>query len=146
VMYYGTILLEKVGMGQGGSLYANVLIGLVSVIASIFGTRLIAKYDHHRMLLIGLSGNITFLALLAFVMHLNFFNQTITSLLVLILLTLFLASHQGIISPVTWLIMSEMFPTIVKARFMSIATATTWITNFLISLVFPLLVAGLGVA
>ncbi|PST70324.1 MFS transporter, partial [Oenococcus oeni] len=146
VMYYGTILLEKVGMGQGGSLYANVLIGLVSVIASIFGTRLIAKYDHHRMLLIGLSGNITFLALLAFVMHLNFFNQTITSLLVLILLTLFLASHQGIVSPVTWLIMSEMFPTIVKARFMSIATATTWITNFLISLVFPLLVAGLGVA
>lgn len=60
-MYYGTILLEKVGMGQGGSLYANVLIGLVSVIASIFGTRLIARYNTHRMLLIGLLGNIFFL-------------------------------------------------------------------------------------
>ncbi|MDN6901082.1 sugar porter family MFS transporter [Oenococcus sicerae] len=146
VMYYGTILLEKVGMGQGGSLYANILIGIVSVIASIFGTKLIAKYNHHRMLLIGLSGNILFLALLALAMHLNIFSQTITSLLVLILLTLFLASHQGIVSPVTWLIMSEMFPTIVKARFMSIATATTWITNFVISLIFPLLIANIGVS
>ncbi|WCE45045.1 MFS transporter (plasmid) [Lactiplantibacillus plantarum] len=37
------------------------------------------------------------------------------------MLVLFLANHQGIVSPVTWLIMAEMFPTSVKARFMSIA-------------------------
>ncbi|QAS69313.1 sugar porter family MFS transporter [Oenococcus sicerae] len=145
VMYYGTILLERIGMGQSGSLYANVLIGFVSVLASIFGTRLIAKYDHHRMLLIGLSGNILFLALLAFVMHLKSLDQAATSLLVLVFLALFLASHQGIVSPVTWLIMSEMFPTVVQARFMSIATATTWITNFVISLIFPLLISSVGV-
>ena len=40
-MYYGTILLEKVGLGESGSLYANILIGAVSVIATILGTRLI---------------------------------------------------------------------------------------------------------
>ncbi|WP_143808719.1 MFS transporter, partial [Oenococcus oeni] len=116
--YYGTILMEKVGMGQSGSLYANILIGLVSFVASIFGTRLIARFDHHRMLLIGLFGNILFLALLGLVLRLSLFTQTITNALVLIFLALFLASHQGIVSPVTWLIMSEMFPGKIKARFM----------------------------
>nr|WP_080290168.1 sugar porter family MFS transporter [Oenococcus oeni] len=146
VMYYGTILMEKVGMGQSGSLYANILIGLVSFVASIFGTRLIARFDHHRMLLIGLFGNILFLALLGLVLRLSLFTQTITNALVLIFLALFLASHQGIVSPVTWLIMSEMFPGKIKARFMSIATATTWITNFIISLIYPLLISAVGTA
>lgn len=146
VMYYGTILLEKVGMGERGSLYANILIGLASVIASIFGTRMIANHNHLKMLKIGLMGNIIFLALLGVIMHTNMLPQVVTNTLVLAMLVLFLANHQGIVSPVTWLIMAEMFPNSVKARFMSIATATTWITNFSISLVYPLLINALGTA
>ncbi|GMM17561.1 hypothetical protein LAYK3_06760 [Lactobacillus amylovorus subsp. amylovorus] len=146
VMYYGTILLEKVGMGERGSLYANILIGLAYVIASIFGTRMIANHNHLKMLKIGLMGNIIFLALLGIIMQTNMLPQVVTNTLVLAMLVLFLANHQGIVSPVTWLIMAEMFPNSVKARFMSIATATTWITNFSISLVYPLLINALGTA
>jgi sugar porter (SP) family MFS transporter len=146
VMYYGTILLEKVGMGESGSLYANVLIGVVSVIASIFGTRMIENADHHRVLVFGLLGNVLFLMLLGLTMKLSLFSQGITNILVLLNLTLFLANHQGVVSPVTWLLLAEMFPTKVKAQFMSVATATTWITNFIISLIYPQLIASLGVA
>ncbi|MFT8757272.1 sugar porter family MFS transporter [Leuconostoc pseudomesenteroides] len=146
VMYYGTILLEKVGMGEGGSLYANILIGVVSVIASIFGTRMIEKTNHHRILIIGLIGNVVFLALLGAILKSTIFSQTVTNTLVLIALTLFLANHQGIVSPVTWLLLAEMFPGKVKAQFMSVATATTWITNFFISLIYPQLIAWLGTA
>ncbi|WP_057895988.1 sugar porter family MFS transporter [Liquorilactobacillus oeni] len=146
VMYYGTILLEKVGMGQSGSLYANILIGAASVVASIFGTRLIERFDHRLMLRIGLVGNVVFLVLLGAIMHVTFLSQTMTNSLVLISLVLFLANHQGIVSPVTWLILAEMFPGTVKARFMSIATATTWITNFIISLIYPVLISTLGTA
>lgn len=146
VMYYGTILLEKVGMGESGSLYANVLIGVVSVIASIFGTRMIEHANHHRMLIIGLIGNVVFMALLGTIMKSSVFSQGITNAFVLVSLTLFLANHQGIVSPVTWLLLAEMFPGKVKAQFMSVATATTWITNFVISLIYPQLVAILGTA
>ncbi|WP_330146934.1 sugar porter family MFS transporter (plasmid) [Leuconostoc mesenteroides] len=146
VMYYGTILLEKVGMGAGGSLYANILIGVVSVVASIFGTRMIEKANHHKMLIIGLIGNVVFLAVLGLIMKSTMFSQTVTNALVLIALTLFLANHQGIVSPVTWLLLAEMFPGKVKAQFMSVATATTWITNFVISLIYPQLIALLGTA
>ncbi|MDF8375707.1 sugar porter family MFS transporter [Weissella paramesenteroides] len=146
VMYYGTILLEKVGLGESGSLYANILIGVVSVIASIFGTRLIEKSNHHHMLYIGLCGNAVFLCLLGFIMKISTFPQGLVNILVLVCLTLFLANHQGLVSPVTWLLLAEMFPGRVKAQFMSIATATNWITNFIISLVYPQLIASLGIA
>lgn len=147
VMYYGTILLEKAGLGESGSLYANVLIGIVSVIASIFGTRLIEKSNHHHMLYIGLIGNAVFLCLLGFIMKIStLLPQSLVNILVLSCLALFLANHQGLVSPVTWLLLAEMFPGRVKAQFMSIATATNWITNFIISLVYPQLIASLGIA
>lgn len=146
VMYYGTILLEKVGLGESVSLYANILIGAVSVIATILGTRLIEKSNHYHMLYIGLFGNAVFLCLLGFIMKLSIFPQGLVNILVLVCLALFLANHQGLVSPVTWLLLAEMFPEKVKAQFMSIATATNWITNFIISLVYPQLIASLGMA
>ncbi|MCT0953647.1 MFS transporter [Weissella cibaria] len=146
VMYYGTILLEKVGLGESGSLYANILIGAVSVIATILGTRLIEKSNHYHMLYIGLFGNAVFLCLLGFIMNISTFPQDLVNILVLVCLALFLANHQGLVSPVTWLLLAEMFPEKVKAQFMSIATATNWITNFIISLVYPQLIASLGMA
>ncbi|MFT8879450.1 MAG: sugar porter family MFS transporter [Oenococcus sp.] len=146
VMYYGTILLERSGMGQSASLYANILIGIVSVIASIIGTSMIDRYDHHRMLLIGLAGNIFFLGLLGLVLQLHLLTGWLSNIVILLLLALFLASHQGVVSPVTWLIMSEMFPASVKARFMALSTTTIWMTNFLIALIYPILITALGTA
>ncbi len=128
------------------SIRALFLIGVVSEIASIFGTRMIEHANHHRMLIIGLIGNVVFMALLGTIMKSSVFSQGITNALVLVSLTLFLANHQGIVSPVTWLLLAEMFPGKVKAQFMSVATATTWITNFVISLIYPQLVAILGTA
>ncbi|MCH8632430.1 MULTISPECIES: MFS transporter [Lactobacillaceae] len=146
IMYYGTILLEKVGLGESGPLYANILIGIVSVIASILGTRLIEKSNHHHMLYIGLFGNAVFLCLLGFIMKISTLPQDLVNILVLVCLALFLADHQGLVSPVTWLLLAEMFPGRVKAQFMSIASTTNWITNFLISLVYPQLITSLGIA
>ncbi|KRN30688.1 sugar porter family MFS transporter [Liquorilactobacillus mali] len=146
VMYYGTILMEKVGMGQGDSLYANILIGFVSLIASLAGTRLIDRYNHRKMLVVGLIGNVLFLFLLGMTMKTALFSQMVTNVLVLVFLALFLACHQGIVSPVTWLILTEIFPNRIKARLMSVSTATVWLSNFVISLIFPVLISVVGTA
>ncbi|MBA1394442.1 MFS transporter, partial [Lactobacillus sp. XV13L] len=69
VMYYGTTLLEKVGMGAQASLYGNVLIGLVSSLAITLGTKLTSRFSHQHILLTGLSGNIAFMLALTFIMR-----------------------------------------------------------------------------
>ncbi len=146
VMYYGTVVLEDVGLSRGSSLYGNILIGSVSFLASIVGTRLIATHNHRNILLVGIFGNVVFLGILSLILQLHLLPTAWLNVAVLIFLTLFLASHQGIVSPATWLMMSEIFPLPVKARFMAFATATTWLTNFVISLIYPTLIAMFGSA
>ena len=122
------------------------MIGFVSLIASIIGTRMIDKYNHKKMLVVGLAGNVLFLLLLGITMKTALFSQLITNILILLFLALFLACHQGIVSPVTWLILTEIFPNRIKSRLMSVSTATVWLSNFVISLIFPVLISVVGIA
>lgn len=146
VMYYGTVILEKVGLGSGASLYGNILIGAVSSLAILAGSRLLGKVHHQHLLLAGLISNGVTLFILNWVMRADLFSQTVNNILVLLILAIFLAIQQGIVSPVTWLLLSEFFPQHVKATMNSVGTATIWITNFLISLIFPILLDVLGTA
>jgi SP family xylose:H+ symportor-like MFS transporter len=41
--------------------------------------------------------------------------------------------------PVTWVMLSEIFPNSIKGKAMSIAVAAQWITNFVVSLTFPMM-------
>ena len=58
----------------------------------------------------------------------------------------FLAFQQGAISPVTWLMLSEIFPMRMRGFGMGIAAVVLWLTNFAIGLVFPSLVSGIGIS
>lgn len=59
---------------------------------------------------------------------------------------MFLSFQQGALSTVTWLLLSEIFPTRLRGIFMGGAVFAMWIANFLISLFFPLLLVWVGLA
>jgi SP family xylose:H+ symportor-like MFS transporter len=41
--------------------------------------------------------------------------------------------------PVTWVLLSEIFPNSIKGKAMAIAVAAQWIANFVVSTTFPML-------
>jgi SP family xylose:H+ symportor-like MFS transporter len=43
------------------------------------------------------------------------------------------------VGPVTWVILSEIFPTRIRGRAMAIATVCLWIANYVISQTFPMM-------
>ena len=61
--------------------------------------------------------------------------------LLLPLLVLFIISFAISQGAVIWVFLSEIFPTAVRARGQSVGSATHWITNALISAVFPAVAA-----
>ena len=65
---------------------------------------------------------------------------------VLAMTVTFLAFQQGAISPVTWLMLSEIFPLKMRGFGLGIAAFALWITNFLVGLTFPVLVDAVGVS
>jgi SP family xylose:H+ symportor-like MFS transporter len=43
------------------------------------------------------------------------------------------------VGPVTWVILSEIFPTRIRGRAMAIATVCLWVANYVISQTFPMM-------
>jgi len=68
---------------------------------------------------------------LAFYTH----NEGVIALIFMLMYTAFFAMSWG---PVTWVLLSEIFPNSVRGA-MSIAVAAQWIANWMVSLTFPIL-------
>jgi MFS transporter, SP family, major inositol transporter len=145
IMYYGTQILSRSGLGIQGALVANVLNGVVSVLATFVGIALVGRTGRRPMLVIGLIGTTSSLLLLG-VVSLLFQPSPSLAYLVLGAMALFLCFQQGFVSPVTWLLLSEIFPLKVRGLGMGAATLVLWGANFVVAFSFPQLVAGFGVS
>jgi major inositol transporter-like SP family MFS transporter len=53
---------------------------------------------------------------------------------------------QGSIGPVSWLMLSEVFPLTLRGAGMGLCVFALWIINFLIGLFFPVLVNLIGIS
>ncbi|MFP3686245.1 MFS transporter, partial [Bacillus sp. SIMBA_026] len=65
---------------------------------------------------------------------------------ILALTITFLAFQQGAISPVTWLMLSEIFPLRIRGLGMGASAFVLWIINFLVGFGFPQLLAAIGLS
>ena len=57
----------------------------------------------------------------------------------LIFVLIYIASFALSVGPVTWVILSEIFPTKIRGRAMGIATLCLWVANTIVSQTFPMM-------
>jgi major inositol transporter-like SP family MFS transporter len=145
IMYYGTQILTQSGFERNAALVANIANGVISVLATFVGIWLLGKVRRRPMLIAGQIG--TFSALLLVGVFSLVLPEGVGRASVVLLLTVtFLAFQQGAISPVTWLMLSEIFPLKLRGLGMGVCVLTLWIVNFLVGLLFPIMVAGIGIS
>ena len=145
IMYYGTEILKDSGFDTEGALIANIANGIVSVLAVFVGIWLLGKFCRRPMLLTGLIGTTTSLLLIGIFSSILEGSPALP-FVVLSLTVTFLAFQQGAISPVTWLMLSEIFPLRLRGLGMGVSVFCLWIVNFLIGLMFPVLLAHIGLS
>ncbi|GAQ58923.1 sugar porter family MFS transporter [Streptomyces acidiscabies] len=145
IMYYGTQILTDAGFASDSALTANIANGVISVLATFVGIWLLGRVPRRPMLMTGQVGTIVALFLIG-VFSLTLPAGDGRAYAVLAMTVTFLAFQQGAISPVTWLMLSEIFPMRMRGFGMGIAAVVLWLTNFVIGLVFPSLVDGIGVS
>ena len=117
----------------------------MSVLATFIGIALVGRTGRRWMLVTGLIGTTSSLLLLGIV-SLLFRPSPALSHWVLGAMSLFLCFQQGFVSPVTWLLLSEIFPLKVRGLGMGTATLVLWGANFVVAFSFPQLVAGFGIS
>nr|WSZ12902.1 sugar porter family MFS transporter [Streptomyces canus] len=145
IMYYGTQILTDAGFAADSALTANIANGVISVLATFLGIWLLGRVPRRPMLMTGQAGTTTALLLIG-VLSLVLPPGDGRAYAVLAMTVTFLAFQQGAISPVTWLMLSEIFPMRMRGFGMGVAAVVLWLTNFVIGLVFPSLVSGIGIS
>lgn len=145
IMYYGTEILKSSGFSTNAALIGNIGNGIISLIAMCCGIAMMDKFGRRPMILIGLIGVTIMLSIIG-ITSLLMRNSSMLPFITLGSIIVYLAFFQGLIGPVNWLIISEIFPLRLRGLGMGIAVMILWIANFCIGIIFPTLLAQIGLS
>ncbi|CZR55222.1 probable RCO3 glucose transporter [Phialocephala subalpina] len=144
IFYYGTTFFERINIPS--PYIVAVVTNVVNVVSTIPGMFLVESLGRRRLLMFGAGGMAVCQLLVASVG--TAIPDSYTANMVLIVFVccylFFFASSWG---PVVWVVTSEIYPLKVRAKSMSISTASNWLLNFSIAYGTPYLVnSGPGYA
>tara|TARA_R110002020_G_scaffold63170_5_gene168904 strand:- start:34042 stop:35385 length:1344 start_codon:yes stop_codon:yes gene_type:complete len=137
VLYYAPEILERAGLGGKDSLFSSISIGIVNIIFTYVGIKLIDSLGRKQLMKIGSLGYILSLSMVAWC-----FYSGASPTLLLTFILIFIASHAIGQGAVIWVFISEIFPNRVRASGQSWGTGVHWIFAALITLVTPIFLDG----
>ncbi|PWL39368.1 MFS transporter [Flagellimonas aquimarina] len=133
VLYYAPEILERAGLASKESLFSSISIGIVNLVFTLIGIRLIDRLGRKQLMKIGSLGYIISLAMVGWC-----FYADASSTLLLAFILVFIASHAIGQGAVIWVFISEIFPNNVRASGQSWGTGTHWVFAAVITLVTPI--------
>ncbi|NLR18589.1 sugar porter family MFS transporter [Lactobacillus sp. LC28-10] len=145
VMYYGTKILEASGFRAQAALISNVANGVFSVLGAIIGMYTVDKLGRKFLEYCGLIVCATCLVsvglIKTFLSGLSWIG-----IAVMLIVLVYIIFFQGTVGAVTWIIISEIFPSRYRGLGTGIAIFTLWFANFIVGLCFPTMLEYLGLA
>lgn len=145
IMYYGQTILVEAGFDEHAALIANVAPGVIAVAGGFVALATVDRIDRRRTFLIGLTLTTLSHLLLAISAGLLPVGSPARPYVVLALVVLFVGSMQTFLNIAVWVYLSEIFPLRIRGVAIGVAVCCHWITNALLGLFFPTLVAALGI-
>ncbi len=142
VIYYAPKIFQTAGVASAtGAILATLGIGAINVLATLFATWLLDKAGRRILLLIGIGGMVLCLALLALAF---FLNTSMIGTIAFFSLMGYVAFFALGLGPVTWVVLSEIYPLKIRGKAMTVAFFGNWLFNYFISLIFLDLIGGFG--
>jgi sugar porter (SP) family MFS transporter len=136
VFNYTTKIFESIGASQDDQLLQTVFIGAVNLVFTLVAMMLVDKLGRKPLMLLGSAG----LAVL-YILVVQMLSKGSPYV------SWFLLSAIGIyamtLAPVTWVLISEIFPNKVRGMATSIAVVSLWLAYFILIFTFPVLFSKL---
>jgi SP family xylose:H+ symportor-like MFS transporter len=133
VLYYAGDIFRSMGSGNDSSLVQTIIVGLVNMTFTVVAIFTVDRFGRKPLMTLGAVAMGLSMVALGF----SFYLEKI-GLLSLIFMLLYTAAFAMSWGPVTWVLLSEIFPNSIKGA-MSIAVASMWMANLLISWTFPMM-------
>jgi len=133
VLYYAGDIFRSMGSGNDSSLVQTIIVGVVNLSFTVVAILTVDKFGRKPLMIFG--GIAMGVSMLALGLTFYFDQLGILSLIFMLTYTAAFAMSWG---PVTWVLLSEIFPNSIKGA-MSIAVASQWMANLLVSWTFPMM-------
>lgn len=142
IIYYAPVIFQTTGFTSAADgLFATVGVGAINALATLIAVFFLDRLGRRKLLLTSVFGMMLSLTTLSLALFANTTFIDKISLVSLMVYVVFFAIGLG---PGTFVVISELYPTGIRAKAMSLATFFNWFSSYWISLLFPNLVATIG--
>lgn len=138
VFNFTTTIFERIGFDQGSQLRQTVFVGLVNMIFTIIAMWQVDKLGRKPLMLFG-SAALALLYVASAVLLKMKSPLAAWSLLSAI------GVYAMTLAPVTWVLISEIFPSRVRSQAMMVSVIALWVGYALLVFTFPILASRMGV-
>ena len=141
IFNYAQEIFSAAGYNLSNIFFNIVVTGVVMCVFTFVAIATVEGLGRRRLMLLGCAGLAFLYGILGW---LYFTNQHGLPLLLLVVAAI--ACYAMTLAPVTWVVLSEIFPNDVRGACMSICTTALWAACFILTYTFPLLNSALGTA
>lgn len=139
IFNYAEEIFSAAGYSVGDMLFNIVITGSVNLIFTFVAMRTVDSWGRRKLMLFGSIGLAVVYAILGGAYYFEF-----TGWPVLLLVIIAIGIYAMSLAPITWVVLSEIFPNRLRGVAMSIATFSLWIASFILTFTFPILNDLLG--
>jgi sugar porter (SP) family MFS transporter len=141
IFSYAEEVFSAAGYHVSDILLNIVITGAVNLAFTLVAIALVDKVGRRKLMLFGSMA----LALIYCLLGFGFYRHS-QGIHMLLLVVVAIACYAMSLAPVTWVVISEIFPNRIRGAAMSVAVTSLWIASFILTYTFPLLNRGLGPA
>ena len=134
IFNYAEEIFTKAGYSVGDMLFNIVITGTVNLVFTFLAMRMVDSWGRRKLMLLGSIG----LAVIYFMLGASYYFE-LKGLAILVLVLVAIATYSMTLAPITWVILSEIFPNSIRGTAMAIATTALWVACFILTYTFPIL-------
>jgi sugar porter (SP) family MFS transporter len=139
IFNYAEEVFAAAGYGISGTLFNIVLTGSVSLVFTIVSMFMVDRWGRKALMLTGAGG----LAIVYVIIAAGYFLQ-VKGIFMLFWVVTAISIYSLTLAPITWVLLSEIFPNKVRGHAMSVATFALWLSCAILTISFPFLNRALG--
>lgn len=141
IFNYAEEIYRNAGYGVSSILFNIVITGTINLVFTLVALGLVDRFGRRALMLFGCAG----IALSHAVLGVAYRSGT-KGFPVLVLTLCAIACYALSLAPVTWVLISEIFPNRVRGFAVSVSVSVLWVASFLLTFTFPILHGILGSA
>lgn len=140
VFFYAPDIFARTGASVQSQLLQTVAVGAVNLVFTLLAMWLVERAGRRSLMIFGSLSLAVCYVVIGFLLH----GLAAGGFWLLLLVLVAIASYAVSLAPVTWVLISEIFPNRIRSTGVAIATFFLWLACYVLTLTFPVIMKDFG--